>query len=249
MGSIKFKIMSYNVYCFGGINAQTDVQKKIFAKQNAKIVGMQELSTSRHINNVGQAALADYPYKYMSAHKAFLGFASKYALENIRCKDFRTQDPQDMTQYGQTRAYMMADLSIGGKKITLINAHLAFLTLDIKFQQMRELLEVARQQEYSILVGDFNCFMTSPNDMEYTNMFKPFADAGFHFANCKDGITKTWTDKTAPKSLSDFTYPTDNIITSPNIVIKKVYYDTNKLKHPNGCEMDHIPMTALVKVQ
>ena len=241
--------MSYNVYCFHDINGNVSVQKKIMDKNKAVVVGMQELSTSRHINAVGQTALAGYHYKYMSAHKAFMGFASKEPLQNLRYRDFKTQDPQDITQYGQTRAYMMADLTISGKTVTLINAHLAFLTQAIKFRQMRELLEVARQQKYAIILGDFNCFMTAPNDVEYINMYQPFVQAGFHLANCADGITKTWTDKIAPKSLSDFTYPTDNIITSPSIAIKKVYFDKIKLSHPTGDPMDHIPLVALVDIK
>ena len=245
----KFKAMTYNVQCFSGINGQADVQKKVIGNNNAVVIGIQELSTSRTIKPVGQTALADYPYKYFSAHKAFLGLASKYALKSVRSLDFRNQDPQDMTQYGQTRAYMMADLEINGKVITIINAHLAFLTQSIKWKQMRELFDVARQHERVILMGDFNCFMGSPGDVEYINMYKMFVAAGFHLANCDGKITKTWTDKTNPKSLDEFTYPTDNIIVSPNITIKKVYFDKKKLSSPNGCQMDHIPIIALVKVQ
>ena len=248
MAKTKFKIMSYNVQCFDYINSQASVQKKIFNKNNAVVVGIQELSTSRTIKPAGQIALADYPYKYFSAHKAFLGFASKYPLKNLRCRDFRNQDPQDMTQYGQTRAYMMADLCIDGKNLTLINAHLCFLTQSIKWKQMMELFDLARTMENVILTGDFNCFITSPGDSEYINMYKPFVDAGYHLADCDGKITKTWTDKRTPKSLDEFTYPTDNIITSPNITIKKVYYDKTKLKYPNGYEMDHIPIIALVSV-
>ena len=241
--------MSYNVYCFHDINGNASVQKKIMDKNKAVVVGMQELSTSRHINAVGQAALAAYHYKYMSAHKAFMGFASKEPLKNLRYRDFKTQDPQDITQYGQTRAYMMADLTISGKTVTLINAHLAFLTQAIKFRQMQELLDVAKTLKYVIIMGDFNCFITSPGDAEYIAMYQPFVQAGFHLANCADKITKTWTDKISPKSLSDFTYPTDNIITSPSIAIKKVYFDKIKLSHPTGDPMDHIPLVALVEIK
>ena len=249
MGKIKFKIMSYNVQCFDYINSQASVQTKIFDKNNALVVGIQELSTSRTIKPVGQIALAEYPHKYLSAHKAFLGFASKEKLKNIINRDFKAQDPQDITEYNQTRAYMMADLEIGGKTITLINSHLCFHTQSIKFQQMKELFDVARQKEYVILTGDFNCFITSPGDMEYNNMYKPFVDAGFHLSDCDGKITKTWTDKINPGSLSNFTYATDNIIVSPNIIMKKVYFDKTKLKYPNGYPMDHIPVIALVEIK
>lgn len=249
MGKIKFKIMSYNVQCFDYINNQTAVQTKIFDKNNAQIVGIQELSTSRNIKPAGQFALAQYPHKYFSAHKAFLGFASKEKLVNIKNRDFRYQDPEDMRLYNQTRAYMMADYIVDGKTITIINAHLAFQTQHIKFKQMQELFDLMRTMKYAILLGDFNCFMVNKGDTEYVNMYKQFADNGFHLANCVDGITKTWTDKKAPKSLSDFTYPTDNIITTPAVSIKKVYFDKTKLSYPNGYDMDHIPVIALVEIK
>ena len=242
--------MSYNVYCFHGINEQLAVQRKIMEKNNAAVIGLQELSTSRHINAVGQAALADYPYKCLSVHSAVLGIASKYPLRIRKICDFRAQDPEDMRQFGQTRAYMMADMDIGGKTVTLINAHLCFLTKSVKYEQMRELLDVARGRERVIITGDFNCFMVSPNDAEYVAMYQPFVQAGFHLANCDGSITKTWTDKKAPRSLADFTYPTDNIITSTDIRIRKVYYDKTKLAYPNGRDdMDHIPVIALVEIK
>ena len=247
--SIKFKVMSYNVLCFDQINNQPAVQKEIIEKSNAVVIGLQELSTSRRLKNAGEIALASYPYKYWSNHKAYLGFASKYPLKNIISRDFRNQDPQDMREYGQTRAYMMASLEMNGKTITLINAHLCFLTQDIKFKQMRELFEVAQQYPYAVVMGDFNCFMTANNDMEYINMYKQFADKGYHLANCNGSITKTWTDKINPGSLSNFTYPTDNIIVSPKINLKKTYYDKRKLSHPNGYPMDHIPMIALISIK
>lgn len=248
MAVTKLKIMTYNVLCFNRINKQPEMQKEIMDAYNAKVIAMQELSTSGKINDVGQYALADYPYQYLSKHKAFLGFASKLKLKNVRAYDFRNQDRKDMELYGQTRAYHIAKLETGGKTITLINAHLCFHTQEIKFKQMRELFKLAQRHENVVLTGDFNCFMSTKGDAEYNGMYKRFIRAGYHMANCEDKITKTWTDKTEPKSLKQFTYPTDNIIVSPNIVISKVYYNRTKLRHPNGWPMDHIPVVAMLHI-
>ena len=246
---IKLKLMTYNVLCFARINKQLEMQKKIINNYNAKIIAMQELSTNGKINAVGKAALADYPYQYMSEHKAYLGFASKYKLTDIKSYDFKAQDPEDTTRYGQTRAYQIASLHIDGRTITLINTHLCFHTQEIKFQQMKELFELAKKYEYVVITGDFNCFMQKKDDAEYTHMYKQFVDAGFYLANCESKITKTWTDKTNPKNLSQFTYPTDNIIVSPNIVLSKVYYNRTKLFYPNGWPMDHIPIVAMLHIR
>ena len=93
MGKIKFKIMSYNVQCFDYINSQAEVQRKIITKNNPSIIGIQELSTSRRVKPVGVVALETYPHLYFSAHKAFLGLASKEPLKNVKSKDFKHQDP------------------------------------------------------------------------------------------------------------------------------------------------------------
>lgn len=244
----KLKVMSYNVLCFNRINKQPEMQKQIMDTYNAHLIAMQELSTSGKINAVGKAALADYPHQYLSEHKAFLGFASKYALQDVMARDYSNQDPEDMARYGQTRAYHMATLELGGKNITIFNTHLSFHTPEVKYAQMRELFKKAQKHEYVVILGDFNCFMEAANDKEYRNMYKRFADAGYHLANCVDTITKTWTDKTNPKNLRQFTWPTDNIIVSPNITISKVYYNRTKLQHPNGWPMDHIPVVAMLHI-
>ena len=148
-----------------------------------------------------------------------------------------------MTKYGETRAYMTATLEIGGNVITLINTHLCYLTPAVKYQQMKELFNRAEKSLYTVVTGDFNCF-----DGESDRMYKQFVDAGYHLANCNPRITKTWTDKTNPHSLSSFTYPTDNIIVSRNITIKQVRFDKTKLEYPTGDMIDHIPIIVRLHV-
>lgn len=247
----KLKVMTYNVQWFSNFNSQLEMQKKIIAKYRPHVIGLQELSTNGKINKVGKASLADYPHQYLSKHKNYMGFASVNPLMNVSSHEFSSQDPEDMARYGETRAYMTAKVEIDGKVITFINTHLCYLTQDIKFKQMSQLFRRAQKSEYVVIFGDFNCFMKEPGDTEYNRMYKQFVDAGYHLADCSPdtGITKTWTDKTAPKSLSQFTYATDNIITSGNIEIKKVTFDKTKLSWPNGSSLDHIPIVATLYIR
>lgn len=239
-------VMSYNVQDYRGINAQQTMQDLIISKYNADIIGIQEFSTSSTIPTVGVNMLDDYPYVEKSNHKNYLGIASKYALSNVSAVDFTNQDPQDASQYNETRAYMIAEFTIGGKTITLLNTHLCYLTQSVKFQQMAELFALAESKEYVIILGDFNAFCEEIGDTEYNNMFKPFVDAGYNLANCtpNKGITNTFTGATSATSLADFTSPPDNIITSSNIQIRNVIYDLTKLSYLNGSSIDHIPVIA-----
>ena len=242
--TVKLKIMTYNVQWFTGINSQLDMQQKIINKYHAHIIGLQELTTTGKINSTGRKALAGYEYQYLSKHKNFLGIASVYPLKNVQSHEFSCQDPEDMTRYGETRAYMTAEMEIGGKTITLINTHLCYLTPEITFKQMRQIFRRAEKSEYVVVMGDFNTFDGEAGTMYQQFIDQRFIDAGYHLANCCPEITKTWTEKPNPKRLSRFTNPTDNIITSGNIRIKKAMFDRTKLKWPDGNPMDHIPIVA-----
>ena len=240
----KLKIMTYNVQWFSGVNSQLEMQQRIMDKYHPQIIGLQELSTTGRINSVGRKTLAEYENQYMSLHKNYLGIASIYALKNVRSYDFKHQDPEDMARYGETRAYMTGTLDIDGKKIKIINTHLCFHTPSVKYIQMKEIFRSAEKAEYAVILGDFNCF-----DGEYERMFGRFEEAGYRIANCGPTPKKTWTDKPNPKWLSRMTFPTDNIIVSPNITIKKVMFDKVKLKYPTGDPMDHIAVIARLYIK
>ena len=229
--------MTYNVQWFTGINSQLDMQKQIVNKYHADIIGLQELTTTGRINSIGRKTLAGYENQYISLHKNYLGIASVFPLTDVKCVDFKHQDPEDRKQYNETRAYMIAHLQIGGKTITLINTHLCYLTKTVKLQQMGEIFNRANKSKYVIITGDFNSF-----EGEYAQMYQRFIDAGYHLANCETKITKTWTDKPTAKWLPQLKFATDNIITSGNIEIKKSMFNKTKFSYPNGCAIDHIPV-------
>lgn len=246
----QLKVMTYNVQHFNGINSQQTMQEEIITKYNPDIIGIQEFNNAKTVPPVGQAMLSDYPYIEMSNHKNFLGMASKLPLTNIVISDFENQDPRDISSWQETRAYMCADIEVDGKTVSWINTHLCVLTDEYKYLQMEEVLSLAKTKNKVIITGDFNCFSQSIGDTEYTRMFKPFIDAGYHLANCtpKLGITKTASSKTSPTGLSDLDYPCDNIITSDNILISDITVDTTKFKYLNGSAFDHAAVIATVTI-
>lgn len=244
-----YKVMTYNVQWFTGINSQQTMQQLIINTYNADIIGLQELSTNGTVPTVGQNVLGNYPTLQLSNHKNYMGMASKYTLSNIVIADFVNQDPQDASLYNETRAYMIADITLAGKTVKWINTHLC-LTDEYKYLQMAEIFALAEQYDYVIITGDFNAYdYASASSTEYIQMFKPFADAGYNVANNNGTtFTKTYSGSTSATSLSEFTSPPDDIITSGNIDIIDVDFDTTKLSYLNGSVIDHIPVIATIKV-
>lgn len=248
-GDIHLKVMTYNVQWFTGINSQQAMQQSIINTYNADIIGVQEISTNGTIPSVGQTVLSSYSYQQLSNHKNYLAMMSKFPLSNVVVADFENQDPNDMTQYGETRAYMMADISVGGKTITWINTHLC-LTDEYKYLQMKEIFDIMETKEYAIATGDFNIkTYNSTSDAPYINMVKQFADAGYNVANNKaTGHTNTHTSATTASSLADLVSPLDDIITTGNIDILSVTFDTTKFSYLNGSAIDHIPVIADLQI-
>lgn len=245
-----FKVMTYNVQWFSGINGQQAMQQSIINNNDADIIGFQEMTTNGTIPTVGINVLSSYPNKRLSNHKNYMCMASKKPLSNVVIEDFVNQDPEDASRYNETRAYMIADVYVNGKTIKWINTHLAPNTAEYKYLQMAEVLALAINKEYCIITGDFNSLLyESSSDAEYARMYAPFANAGFKMANHNpNSFTKTWTNISNATSLADFTYPTDDIIVSSNIDIVDVVFDTTKLSNLNGQSIDHIPIIATLKI-
>lgn len=246
---VLLKVMTYNVQWFTGINSQLAMQQSIINNYNADIIGVQEISQNGNISSVGQTVLSPYQYQRLSNHKNYIAMMSKVPLSNIVVADYINQDPNDMTQYNETRAYMTAEISAGGKTITWINTHLC-LTAEYKYLQMKEVFDIMETKEYAIATGDFNIgAYTSISDSAYVNMTKQFVDAGYNVANNNGiGHTNTHTSATTATSLADLTKPHDDIITTGNIEILNVVFDTTKFNYLNGSAIDHIPVIATLKI-
>lgn len=247
------KVMTYNVQYFNGINSQSAMQNAIISLYEPDIIGMQELGTytASNLPSVGQTMLANYPNKQFSNHKNKVLMVTKsLALSNVAIADFENQDPQDVSQYNETRAYMKADITVGGKTITWINTHLCYLTKSVMYEQMAEVFAMAEQCEYVIITGDFNSGVTGLEENDYIYMYKQFVDAGYNLANNSPtaGFVNTYAYLTNPTSLADLQTAPDSIIVSGNIDIDSVVFDTTKFSYLNGSVIDHIPVIATLTI-
>ncbi len=242
-------VMSYNVQDYKGINAQQAMQNAIISKYDADIIGVQEFYGTDTVPTIASNMFNGYNL-YRTNHKNFNAIASKISLSDITVADYQSQDPQDMSQYSETRSYIKGYFTKNGKRICVINTHLCLLTTSYKYQQMSELFALAENEEYCIITGDFNFFGMSVEDNDYINMYKQFVDAGYNLANCTEdrGFTKTYSNSTTATSLDDFTSAPDNIIVSGNININSVIYDLTKLNYLNGSVIDHIPIIATLQI-
>lgn len=242
------KIMSYNIQKWSGINSQPAMQNAIVAKYTPDIIALQELGTSQTLPSIAVNMLADYNYINQSIHKNLIGIASKLQLTDITVADYAHQDPEDISRYAETRAYIKGYINIHGSTVCIINTHLCYLTTSVKWQQMMELLSIAENEDMCIICGDFNSGEIDALSDDYIEMFKPFVDAGYNLANCSPeaGFTKTYSSLTTASSLSDLQTSPDSIIVSPNLTITNVVFDTTKFQYLNGSVIDHIPVVCEV---
>ena len=243
-------VMTYNVQRCRGINSQKAMQDAIFELYDADIIGLQELGTDTSLPST-LSALNGYAVKQFSDHNNKVLMVKKTgSLSNVVIADFVNQDPLDMSTYGETRAYIKADMAVGGKTISWINTHLCYLTPSYKYLQMAEIFNLAEQCEYCIITGDFNSQTVNTTSDDYLNMYKQFVDAGYNLANNSPtaGFQNTYANSATASSLSDLTDAPDTIITSSNISINNVIFDTTKFSYLNGSVVDHIPVIAELRI-
>lgn len=247
---VNLTVMSYNVQWWQNFNSQQTMQEEIISKYTPDIIGFQEFSKNTNVPTVGANVLVDYPTIRLSNHYNFNALASKYTLTDITIADFQTQDQYDISTYGETRCYMKCYFTVGGRRICWINTHLCYQNATPQYAQMAELFAMAEQEDYVILTGDFNSHGMDIESADYTGLYKPYVDAGYHLINSTalTGFIKTWTSSKTATSTEQMTYPHDNIITSSNIEIASAFFDDTKFSYLNGQSIDHIPLVAEVTI-
>lgn len=250
-GKEKLSVMSYNVEYFIGINAQLNMQREILNKNKPKIIGCQELTRVGVIPEVGQTLFNDYPIKFLSPSNSRndSGCMSMLELYNSTITPFQAQDPHDWEAYQTIRGYLKTYFNFNGKRICWINTHLSYHT-EYTYAQMNELLEIVSNEEYFILMGDFNSSFSSFTSEYYNNTYKKFVDVGYNLVNNspKSGITKTYTSARYAELLTQFLSNPDVIIVSGNIDIYSTNFDTTKLFYLDGNVIDHIPVCAVLLI-
>lgn len=247
---LPLNVMTYNVQWFTRINSQTAMQRSIIDRYTPSIIGMQEFSLDGNIPAIGQEVLSDYSTIVLSNHVNYLGIASKLPLTGTTSTDFVNQDPEDMSRYGETRAYMKTYFTFNGKRICFINTHLAVITASYIYAQMAELFALAEQEDYVIITADFNTNFSSFDGATYRNTFKQFVDAGYNLVNNSPavGITKTYSSSATASSLSELMSNPDSIIVSSNIDIESRDFDTTKFNYLDGNPIDHIAVAATLLI-
>ena len=152
--------------------------------------------------------------------------SGRYEMKNVTgghlCED---------TMY--PRAYMKAYVTINGHDIAIYSVHLQPESVggrEYRDMFYAELLELVKQDEYVIVMGDMN----AEHGLEE---YKPMLDAGFTMANGgKFGTFDTYEYENVE--------PIDNIFVTPNIEIVYAECESDKV---GGS--DHFPMSAYLMIK
>ncbi|MGN0452898.1 MAG: hypothetical protein ACI4GZ_03755 [Ruminococcus sp.] len=237
-------VMTFNNQNWRGLNSNAVLMNSIFDRHKPDLVGFQEYRSSSSLGGV----LSD---EYLLSKWSNLAVADTRIQDvtNTIASGYKLFEPSttffsDFVS-GRERAYQKAYIEVKGNRIAVFNVHLEESAYhDVQLAQTEEIFNAVSAEESFILLGDFNTKCKSVNDIQYTERMKMFADAGFNCANCSEqfGFTDTWSDGTAAGNGN--WYPTENIITSSNIKISKVFIDMQKVEAETGLVIDHLPMIA-----
>ena len=238
-GNNTFNVMTYNVQLWSGRNANETLVRSIFNSTNPILVGLQEC------RDVGTGVYVPDTFPY--------GAIGTVEGVNNPVAQMSTIPFTDFTAYKYVtglRGYTKCYVTINGKTIAWFNTHVELYTgeFDATGQhalQMNEIFNVVGQEDSFILTGDFNV----DGSVEYNDCLKQFVDAGFNMCNWtqETGYVDTWFNGTTIATATD-SAPTDNIITSPDLPITNIEYNTQKLSLTSG-QIDHIPIIATIEIQ
>lgn len=240
--STYLKVATYNVGIFNngisGVETENAIDKmnefrKIIGSINADILNAQEFKEYFDLGNT-YSSLDVVNFKYPHNTKSInqnnsLSFL-KYPITNAVKKAFDS---------GSGKYYVAFDITVGGKTITVINAHLA-IEEDVSVHRSSEIAELITfmdTKDYVILTGDMNASSQSEYDAYKT--------AGYKICNGGDfGWFNTWPIRKNMPSSWNTTWPCenlDNIIVSDNITPQ--YVETI------DCVIsDHAPLVATLRI-
>lgn len=216
----KLVVMTYNVQAFSGLNAYKDMQNEIIEEYTPSIIGMQEIGTTYYPSKINDYITSAYWNLVSGEQYQKTCIASKYGLSNVEYHAFADNS-------SEIKGYQTAEITFKGKKIFFVNTHTVSSSYaSINAAQCQELYDLVSAKETFILVGDLNTDINSASGAQYTNCIKPFIDAGYNLANCKDSFIGTWTNG---KTEQGNWFCTDNIITSADLIMTNVRRDTIKI--------------------
>lgn len=210
--------------------AQIVKLRKAVGKINADI-----LNTQEYIDYV------DSDHDFASGDLLKFKYENKVAKDANKCFSKATIESYEVITFtsGSGRACIAYTLEIGGKEITVINAHLSIELNPATYRaaDIQQLITYMDTKDYVILSGDFNV----ASDSE----FNAFKTAGYTLCNGGDfGWFDTWPvwDNMWEGFSTDWPcYRLDNIIVSSNIIPQ--YVETVE------CDIsDHVPLVATFKI-
>ncbi len=170
-------------------NYQTAAAKYRSFIQNAldaDIIALQEYSamfTPSH--GAAESLFSNYSF-YKEGEQSRYSCNAIYAkrpISNVQVHEFECNKTATITHTNLIAAtdyyYMTADVKLGGETVKLVTAHLAFDNNKspdtVNQNQIKELIEVLKNEERVVLVGDWNV-----REFSY---FDLFTDAGYSLAN------------------------------------------------------------------
>ena len=222
---MKVRIGSYNIGDFSGdglvpgTNEARAAQREVIEEPGAIIWALQEdveffnkEAQEYAFDAVYSSVLPNYKRNFTGNYngKAFL---TKFELSDVApvkyVGDFKWRHPW----------YFCGKVNVEGKEITIICLHLDWYDKIVRAEEIRQLVEFIKTQEYCIVMGDFN-----PEDyingerlsktLFYKEELARFEAVGFEAANAgRFGVFNTLVNSTGPW---------DNILVSRNINILSV---------------------------
>ena len=253
MASIKVRFATYNVGDYSGIGMKAgseesrEAYRALFKKIGADLMALQE--DVRFFNPETEESaydafysdiLPNYQRNYTGNYngKAFL---SKFELSDVH--------PIKYTGEMKYRHpwYLTGKVVIEGREITLICLHFDWSDQVVRAEEIRQMLEYAKEQKYCVIMGDFNPEDYVDDGKKVSNrlFFKEelarFEEIGFEPANA--GRFGTFDTIIHESSNAVSPCPFDNILVSPGIKI----VEANRVTEP--WMNDHAPVYADIIIE
>lgn len=217
------------------------IQKEILCKNYASIFCAQEYYYLMHTGAMNSKNLFLLPnYKHVSiADDARLtmgkAIGTNLPLVSTEMVDF-------VNQSGVAQQYQKSYIYINGHKVCVCNVHLSQISTEQVLLEVQELVSAVSNEEYFIVLGDFNVKFDSNDGASIITMFE-----SINGVPCNCGDFGTFYTYRGSESLGTDNEALDNIFVSSNIAIKSVYMDTTKINADLPIQ-DHVPLIAYLEI-
>lgn len=247
----KIRVMTYNIGHYSDAGGQQNSPisvanfeaekmkwRKLMYSIDADIIGLQEFSSVFCSGNGATSYDTIYKdlfkNKYEGVQRGYScnAFFSNYDLLSIEIKEYECNKTAIITDGRPVKAtdcyYLLAELAINGKNLTIIVTHQAFdlNNPQVELDQIDELITVLNTKERVIILGDFNVH-AGVQGMD------AFVDAGYTIAN------NGYIGNIATYPYPNVTKTLDNVVCSKNIKVKNVLADFVPIN-----TNDHIPFVV-----